>query len=534
MNDIDKYINDIDFETFKEGDEYYVGYSSNRCARYKAKIGSFRRGVAIAHLINPPREYSDVLVNVRCEIVYCPHGVRCIYEEITRQLGGTYLVKGIKDISAPGKDWYWVDNEYVIDEGYFTDSVYDYPMSIPYERGKIIKYGNTFYDLESYDVICGGPEESFFYIDSELIGGKCDVHDTRFFKKLIIEVNNGAIVKWTDVTETVDYDKTKAIFTEKMTKLSDYYLNCKTPPDHSMYGMWEVCKLLASDTPPQKVTDYTAFSKWFFAANALHQVLHNAYIEYKPNFGYMSGFNASYIDNKYVVIGRHLYNFNGEYLTTLPYAYNKRYGKYFVSNEGVFTIEDNLNIEIFPFSKIDKKNSFGAYNLCLIDRGEGSTYKDVIFYKKNLCQRKKGAFPYPDEHTEYFDIELHPLKIKIIREGLVYKEIIKNYLYKFNDGTDYPFRTFQNGIQPYREGDYVCIVAPSLVESCLNELSKLIVKGSNSVDAISPYIYDGNKNIDVERKYCDSTLWYVNYQPKGVLYSTGYIAYDHDPNDVVL
>ena len=111
---------------------------------------------------------------------------------------------------------------------------------------------------------------------------------------------------------------------------------------------------------------------------------------------------------------------------------------------------------------------------------------------------------------------------------------LKNYLYKFNDGTDYPFRTVQNGIQPYRDGDYVCIVAPSLVESCLNELSKLIVKGSNSVDSISPYIYDGNKNIDVERKYCDSTLWYVNYQPKGVLYSTGYIAYDHDPNDVVL
>lgn len=534
MNNTDvKLIKDIDFETFKEGDEYFVGYASNRVAIFKARIGSFRKGVAIAHLVSPVREFSDVLINVRCEIVFTPGGGRCISESISRILGGEYLVKGEKDISAPGKDWHWVDHEYIVNETNFRGAVYDYPMLIPYERGKVVRYGNTFYDLESYDVICSGPDTPSFHIDSDLIDGKCDVYDTRFFKQLIIEVNEGKIIKWTDITEHVEGDEYRDDYAKKIKNLSDIYLNCHWPHGPYMSGMHEVRKLLASDNPPLKVTDNVDFSKWFFAANALHQILGHACIEYRPNFGYTSGFNACYIDDKYVLLYRHLYSLEGDYLTTLPYTYTSRYGKYFISSEGVFTLDEKLNIEVFPFSKIANKNQYGRYEIGIIDKGDGSGPKDVAFYKEDLCKSKKGFVPFPDEYTEYFDIELRPLKKRKVQNPPIYKEVIKHYRYKFFDGTGYPFGMFQRDVKPYRDGEYVCIINPALIQSCINELSELCALGSKSVGAISPYKYDGNDKIKIFRGM-NSTLWFLNYQPKGILDSTNAITYEHDPNEIVL
>lgn len=530
-------VSEIDFRTFVEGNTYPIGYRVGQRTKRFAKIGSFRKGVAIATLLHPDKDVEQVLVNVRCEIIYWPCG-RYEGVRITRLLGGDYLLEGFEDVSAPGKDWHWVRFTKVISDKDFRGEVYQYPMDSPYERGKVVRYANTFYDLESYDVICSAPNISTFYIDSDLACGRCDVHDKKYYKQLLVEARNGDIVKCLDKTNCILHDETRRrIHWQLYQKMNDYFQ--RIPGSYEF--MSEVSKNY-DFLPPSKISDSEIFSKWFYAANALH------FVNGIQNIKYTYGFTAHYIDDKYVIIRRdgyscarrfaeeYLYTISGELIMKLPFVHYKRYGCYLISHEGVISIEGNGAVSVYPFSDIVSPNTFGHYNIGVIDKGPDSKPDDIILYNQDRCVKRKGYYAIPDENTEYYDIMLSPLNKAILNDGVQYEAIIKNYLYKFKDGTFVSCvdgSKCQHDIKPFKEGDIVYIMTSELIRDNLEAISRLCETCSRNVVSITKFKAEENPEVELP---CgsDSSIWVFGYQPKGIMFSDGRIVYDSDPDSFAL
>ena len=197
-------INPIDFTSFKPGDYYEIASDKNI---YSATVGDFRKGIAVAKT-----DEFDCLIDVNCRIVYqpAPHSYRWGYTrdtrpEIIRELGGRYRVTHYRDMSAPGKDsfyreWYSYINEDGSMDGRVKPTIPPYPMTSPYERGRVVRYENKFYDLETYKVLCEFPNRETFHI-SEFCNGTCVVRDDLYEKVLLVNVDRtGKIVSCRDVT----------------------------------------------------------------------------------------------------------------------------------------------------------------------------------------------------------------------------------------------------------------------------------------------------------------------------------------------
>lgn len=536
-----KTLKDIDFSTFKEGDKYYIGYP-NSPHLYCAYIGSFRKGVAIAKLITKFREADDVLINIKCEIIYTPGKGRSIGATIHRELGGKYIVEAEQDTAAPGKDYHYVDIRYTIDESCFMDKVYDYPMNVPYERGKIVRYKNTFYDLETYNVICGGPDNDTFKIDSELVDGKCQIHDSKHFKKLLVEVNNGDIIKYSNITDEIFPENIRTDITRRLKNYANNYLNF---PNGLFQGgqfyndMDKAIRSFGDKTPPKQISDNHNFQKWFYAAKTLFDICKRFDYEIQPK--YYTGIGSlilKYIEGNVIIrysAGRsfdYLYDLNGNLLHILPFPFSAKYENYYCAADGIYSLDRELNLSVYPFSTIAKRGQDGSYNIGIIDKGKESHSSDVMLYKTNLCQRKNMCGIVPDEHTEYFDLELHPLRKTIIHNGRHYTPLIKHYLYTFYDGSVVS-KNSNDIIKPYRKGDTVYILSREVERANIEEVKQLCKQGSKYITNIYPYKHDWNENMKIYKQF-NSSLWYMDYQPIGTLDTENTISYEVDPWDIVL
>ena len=189
----------IDFSTFQCGDEYVIAYRDRKdeCSYsqghsgYKiASIGHFRHGIAIAHVDSQ----KDCLVNTHCEVIYdslaTPH--HCDIK-ICRVLEG-FKIMWEEDVAAPGKDWQWVNKDCIIQEhliianankDYHTD-ICNYPYGVNPEKGKIIRFGNRFYDFETYDLLFSLPSTLKILEHTSLNKISIDVFDKEDFKDFII------------------------------------------------------------------------------------------------------------------------------------------------------------------------------------------------------------------------------------------------------------------------------------------------------------------------------------------------------------
>lgn len=160
----------IDFDNFELGDTYVLVY---RGQFLLAKVGHFRKGIAIAH-----NNEGDYLINTACEILYDgrQYTYRISKKQIQRSLNG-FKIMWEEDVSAPGKDDYWqprysfISEISVASEHKIRSSYVGY--NVPYERGKIIKFGNSFYDFETYDYLFAIPDN----VDS-FVNDACRLYDS--------------------------------------------------------------------------------------------------------------------------------------------------------------------------------------------------------------------------------------------------------------------------------------------------------------------------------------------------------------------
>ena len=195
----------IDFKNFASGDTYVLSYRD----RYlTATIGHFRHGVAIART-----DECDYLINTKCEVLYCKEQViyRISGEHIQRSLKG-FKIMYEEDVSAPGKDSdNWQKREYYMSEDSLTSKYKIEPSLIendlPYERGKIIQFGNSFYDFETYDYLFSIPPTSVIstvnyegFIDSYDGDGRVydsdtcfNIQDSQYYKDILVKVNEHKI-----------------------------------------------------------------------------------------------------------------------------------------------------------------------------------------------------------------------------------------------------------------------------------------------------------------------------------------------------
>ncbi|NTE00488.1 hypothetical protein G6M26_23355 [Agrobacterium tumefaciens] len=164
-------IEPINFDNFNPGNKYPIKVMRSGIIYRYHTIGDFRKGIAIA-----TSSSFDCLININCEVIFQPRsifgfwGAESTKPKITRVLGGSYLVMAYRDISSAGKDadYQGPFEEEILDENLNLISfrgikesqicrndvsIIPYPFEVPYESGKVAKYGKHFYDLETYEQI---------------------------------------------------------------------------------------------------------------------------------------------------------------------------------------------------------------------------------------------------------------------------------------------------------------------------------------------------------------------------------------------
>lgn len=222
---LDEQYGSIDFTTFQCGDEYVIARVYRREKEYlKAHIDYFRHGIAIAHKGN-----RDCLINTRCEIIFEETASsRRSGINICRAFEG-FKIMWEEDVAAPGKDFDWRPKEVIIPEHriaanayeHYNAKIYEYPYDItPPERGLIIRFGNKFYDFETYDYLYTIPNTVQFFTEctrynlynvysdrdydnkpSVQVYKKDDfdayiVKDAQYYRNIIVKVHDHKIISW--------------------------------------------------------------------------------------------------------------------------------------------------------------------------------------------------------------------------------------------------------------------------------------------------------------------------------------------------
>lgn len=559
----------IDFKTFMAGDKYNISWVQSHIRQEKyhyqkikifhnAIISDFRKGIAIASVYNGGDTF-DCLINIKCEVLYMPSayfGSRSEGCTIYREKGGKYIVKSYQDTAAPGKDSHW--------QGPFTDEVLDeyagkrreeiigYPMEIPYERGKLVNYGNTFYDLETYEPKFSYPDSPSFSIDSNFINGVCRIHDKKYFKKILVEVENGEIKSYLNITAFHSILLVSPI--EVFSKAEDLLL--ETWVSNNLLS--KVQSLLSKKERNLNIIPefMTALKK----AKGIHDYILNLYnLNWTWEWGGANSIRVHFYEYFYIIqnLNYYIYDLEGILQHQDPYkslypikgvSYLKHKNSYlFETYNGLLEIwletinhENKLFFSERLFNQILKEKEFRynpGYNFHLL-RNCGD--KITIMDDNKLEDRYK---------RDYWDLNFNKLKKYITNAPLEYKTIISNYLYQTPDGqiqgkaySDqsqlpsliYPIHKIQykknkyKYIVPYKQLDNVIIPTEASIYSTFNDIEEEINKGSDYVTSIERCICQNNNT-------CKSIYYIFNYEPHGIMDDKGNITYKYgDPNIVIL
>lgn len=580
MNTVDiNKIKPIDFISFKPGNYYHIASDKKI---YWASVGDFRKGIAIAHT-----DEFDCLIDVNCRIIYQPFYWGYTQEtrpEIIRELGGRYRETHYHDMSAPGKDsfyreWYSYINEDGSMEGH-ASIIPPYPMKEPYERGKVVRYENKIYDLETYKFLCEFPNRKSFHIVSDFCNGKCIIRDELYEKILLIKVDRtGKIVSCRNVTsqrqnyiprplslaersrertlqfeqyglsniyadefpctKLEDQNRPNEIYDEleKMAKKSTLGLRANSMPgnlnDYPILYQWVTKLLLQSDKW------YTCFAPE--VKNGIASSGHSYRIKIISCYGviFISFLNSSFHRAIY------LFSTKGKLLNNYPYS-------------SLIKISDRNNI--YPNKKLFFNGVKGGL---VVINGNGCI--DEIQYIGSIlenwqsplyCYSKPNFFTdntnnydvsdiallVPSEEAnhpsnedfyikgKYYDIFLNPLKSVLVDEQLEIESVIDKYLYKtangFYGGTteEHPVSYSKKYGKPFRKGCIVCIPTGRCMQLTLESIYKKCKGQSPYMKVFHVYgHYDNEKQINT---------FVFEYRPWGEMNLKGEITYLMSPNDI--
>lgn len=561
-------VSPIDFKTFKEGDTYEITSGDKK---YNARIGHFRKGIAIANTSD-----FDCLIDVNCHIIFQPgpHSYFWGYTPDTRPciervVGGEYVLTEVKDISAPGKDsFYKRVYTYINEDGSSKRTgnpvVPPYPMSIPYERGKVVRHGNKLYNLETYDFLFEFPDRPSFHLYAPINNNEWEICDDLYNKLLLIEVDSkGSILSHKDVTsQRKDYEyqplspnqishKRKTSEYERYAFSSVYpmnfpciriqeqedVINCIYKELENMANK-STCGLLSGSTPGN-LKDYHQLFHWLKNTSAKYgEWCMSIARTYNRRYTitlvhYWNIYFISFLDYSYAT---YLFSLDGKILNPQSYQnlipINDKYSLY--PNKLLFFNGKMSVIEIDKSGHLKEISYIGS----LLKDWQSFLYSyhepsfDTIEYSPYDASTTILMKPFDENNVSnyfansYYDIFLNPLKIQAIEQEIEIETIIENYSYKTPNGLWSNCENFNNLLKPFKCGNKVLIPTRQSQILTSKALTKLLSRKSPYIGACYPY---GNYD-----KAMPTNLFIFEYQPIGRINMRGEITHSLSPNDVYL
>lgn len=519
---MEKIVKPIDFSTFKKGDRYNI--IIKRSGRiFNARIGHFRKGIAIAYDNYP------FLINVKCEIIYIPpeaYSGRHRNTTIDMDEHGNYIVRSEHDISAPGKDRFFQDSyiDAIIDENgllpngnsALSGEIFEYPMSVPYERGKFIYLKNCFYDLETLKIVCTCPNNTTFCVDSEVENNSCEIHDEKFNRKILVNVKNGIIINQTDITSIYDIIEERYNYGKQL--ISDFlYMQNKC--------FIEKLRKYIRDIPPKNLYSVSILEELisdfnrtgYFELDSMHRKDYFSDIKLsrckKVYYLLQSDFNKIY-----------LYNKKGELLCKTPFAQITPIPDKFnlFPNSDIFTFQEINNaggIMTIKDQHFIEKRYFSEKNIRKVAFTDRNDTSNTSFYDNyNYCCYRNY------DNTSFYNLKFEKLET-VKTNDIQVETIIKNYYYKIQNGSAYQKNSLFDSISlfPYMVEDKVYIPTKEAENKAYQFIKAELEKGN-------PYVMDIEycKLFNYQKKM-DAESYIFNYQPYGKMYMDGKIIYPLPP-----